>query len=87
LRAHNQFVTFLLAGGPLNLILWTAILVALAFGGYRPSDRPIQQIALLFVWVLALSCLTEDTLETQAGVTFAGFFIGLLGRRSHSQLS
>ena len=43
-------------------------------------------MALLFVCVLALSCLTEDTLETQAGVTFAGFFIGLLGRRTHAQI-
>ncbi len=86
LRAHNQFVTFLIAGGPLNLILWAAILLTLAWRGVRPGDSSLPHMALLFVCVLALSCLTEDTLETQAGVTFAGFFIGLLGRRTHAQI-
>jgi hypothetical protein len=36
---------------------------------------------LLFTLIFFLSCWTEDTLETQAGVTWVGLFIGLFGRR------
>lgn len=81
LRAHNQYATYLVAGGPLNLILWLVLLVTLIPMAATRQGHPTSQ-AMLFLVVLALSCLTEDTLETQAGVTFAGFFIGLFGRRS-----
>lgn len=81
LRAHNQYVTFLVAGGPLNLILWLVLLGTLIPIQAMRSGHPTA-VAVLFLVVIALSCLTEDTLETQAGVTFAGLFIGLLGRRS-----
>ena len=80
LRAHNQYATFLVAGGPLNLILWLVVLGTLIPLAATRRGHPTTQ-AILFLVVLALSCLTEDTLETQAGVTFAGFFIGLFGRR------
>jgi hypothetical protein len=80
LRAHNQYVTFLVAGGPLNLILWLVLLGAIVPFRSRIPDYPTEAAALFLV-IIALSCLTEDTLETQAGVTFAGFFIGLFGRR------
>jgi hypothetical protein len=33
-------------------------------------------LAIGFSVVLILSYLTEDTLETQTGVSFAGFFLG-----------
>ena len=85
LRAHNQYVTFLVAGGPLNLILWLVLLGALVPLNARRAHHPTSA-AVLFLVVIALSCLTEDTLETQAGVTFAGFFIGLLGRRQSPQV-
>lgn len=81
LRAHNQYVTYLVAGGPLNLILWLVLLGTLVPLAATRQGHPTRQ-AVLFLVVLALSCLTEDTLETQAGVTFAGFFIGLFGRRN-----
>ena len=77
LRAHNQYVSFFLAGGPLAVLLWGAVLVLSGRG--VPADYRVA--AWLFLGVLALSCLTEDTLETQAGVTFAGLFLGLFGRR------
>ena len=77
LRAHNQYVSFFLAGGPLAFLLWVAVLV-LSARGVPVRDRVAVS---LFLAVLALSCLTEDTLESQAGVTFAGLFLGLFGRR------
>ena len=64
----------------MNLILWLVLLGALVPLNARRAHHPTSA-AVLFLVVIALSCLTEDTLETQAGVTFAGFFIGLLGRR------
>ena len=79
LRAHNQYVTFLISGGPIALILWLAVLFSFYFS-LQPFSR--RGPALLFLLILSLSCLTEDTLETQAGVTFAGFFIGLFGRKT-----
>lgn len=85
LRAHNQYITFLVAGGPMNLILWLVLLAALIPLNSRRSDHPTSA-AVVFLVVIALSCLTEDTLETQAGVTFAGFFIGLFGRRQPPQV-
>lgn len=58
-RPHNQYATLLLSLGWLGLglfiwMLWQAWL--------HPPTRP-------GVLLLALSCLTEDTMETQAGVT------------------
>lgn len=78
LRAHNQFVSFGLAGGPISVVLWCAVL----FLSARGLPARMQVPAWLFLAVLTLSCLTEDTLETQAGVTFAGLFLGLFGQRS-----
>lgn len=60
-RPHNQYITFVLSLGALGLglLLW-----ALWSAWTYPQARP-------GVLLLAISCLTEDTLETQAGVTLA----------------
>lgn len=85
LRAHNQYLTFLIAAGPLGFVIWLVILYAVLPAATRKNadgrTAECRRAAVLCVAVLALSCLTEDTLETQAGVTFAGFFVGLFGRR------
>ncbi len=82
LRPHNQYITFLISGGPLSMLLWMAILVALvSVSGSAFPTYPIR-VACLAGFILALSCMTEDTLETQAGVTLAGFLIGLIGKRT-----
>lgn len=77
LRAHNQYVSFLLAGGPISLVLWIAVMWISAWN--VPTEHRLE--AWLFLAILAASCCTEDTLETQAGVTFAGLFLGLFGLR------
>lgn len=84
LRPHNQYISFLIAGGPMTLILWVAMLIA--FVAVRPESYPNypRQIAVLGCLIIALSCMTEDTLETQAGVTFVGFLLGLIGAREPS---
>ena len=58
-RPHNQFLTLLLSLGVVGLAIWCWALVST--WPCHPS-RPA-------VLLLALSCLAEDTLETQAGVT------------------
>ena len=70
-RPHNQFLTLVLSLGLVGVSLW---LYALYSGWSHAPARP----AILLV---TLSCLTEDTIETQAGVTLVivalawGYFI------------
>jgi len=60
-RPHNQYITLALALGAIGLGLFLWAMVSMwAQASCRPG-----------VLLLALSCLTEDTLETQAGVTLA----------------
>ena len=66
-RPHNQWLTLWLALGPLGCVLFGVSMVA-AFR--RPWG-------LLGVWILTLSALFEDTLETQAGVTLALWVLAL----------
>lgn len=81
LRAHNQFLSFALAGGPVGAMLFVGVFLALVAMSRRQESEWMATATLLFVLIFFLSCWTEDTLETQAGVTWAGFFTGLLGRR------
>ncbi len=71
-RTHNQYLAWWIAGGLLALILWVLVLV---FSWKR--DLNWLAIGRLSWWIVVLSCLAEDTLETQAGVTFAVFSIVL----------
>lgn len=73
LRAHNQYLTFWVAFGLPGLILLLASI-------FIPLGVPVTERGFLFTsfcLVTALSYLTEDTLETQAGVTFVAFFAAL----------
>ncbi|MGB1075512.1 MAG: O-antigen ligase family protein [Flavobacteriales bacterium] len=81
LRAHNQFLSFALAGGPVGVMLFFSLFFAMIAVSRRQHEGLWTTMTLLFVLVFFLSCWSEDTLETQAGVTWAGLFIGLLGRR------
>lgn len=70
LRAHNQLLTFAVSFGVLGL-LW--FLFSLVYP-LLSTPKNVDYIYLIFVAIAALSMLTEDTLETQAGVTFFTFF-------------
>ena len=69
LRAHNQYLTLWISAGILGLI-------ALLFWLYQifsaASWMPNARAALCII--VTLSFLTEDTLETTAGVVFVSFF-------------
>lgn len=66
-RPHNQWLTLWLALGPLGCLLLVASMVAAV---RQPWGLP-------GVFILTLSALFEDTLETQAGVTLALWVLAL----------
>lgn len=74
LRAHNQFITFALTFGLGGLLLFLYVLFY-PFFCYKLYKRPL--FLAFFIIVLA-SFITEDTLESQAGVTLFVFFYCLL---------
>jgi len=75
-KPHNQFLTFLVMLGPAALILFIFILVALWRLATNRTD--LTNTSRAFIIILAISCFSEDTTGTQAGITFTSFFIGLL---------
>ena len=74
LRAHNQFLTFFASFGLLGFLYFIGLFV-LAF-----AKRGSNYLALAFYTIAFLSCLVEDTLETQAGVTLFAFFFALFSK-------
>jgi hypothetical protein len=69
LRAHNQYLTqWLTFGVPGLVVLLGALFMAWRNGQWR------QPLWSSFLLIAALSFLTEDTLESQAGVTFFAVF-------------
>lgn len=71
-RAHNQYLSIWVAFGIIGLILF---LLSLAMPLIMQEGR--SDIYLAFWLIACLSFLTEDTLESQAGVTFFAFFNSL----------
>lgn len=73
LLCHNQFLTFLVSFGITGTIIVVASLLYLFF-----SRRLYKRfLPLLFFLLIFFSMLSEDTLETHAGVTFFAFFSSL----------
>jgi len=74
LRAHNQLLTFLVAFGFVGFILAAiSMFYPIHFISWK---RNLVLVAFLFI--VFLSMINEDTLETQAGVTFYILFYTLL---------
>ncbi len=74
LRAHNQFLTIALTFGMLGFLLFFASVVMPFF-----TLKSANSFLYLGFFIIAMgSMLNEDTLETQAGVTFYAFFNAFL---------
>lgn len=78
-RAHNEYLTLAISFGVFGL-LWCL------FGWWWPAHAlGAWRHPLFIAWavVFGISCLTDDTIETQAGATFLGLYYALLvfGRR------
>lgn len=74
LRAHNQLLTFMVSLGMIGFIwilsTWIYPIINLQ------SGKSLYYISFFIIFLL--SCLNEDTLETQAGLSFYCFFTSLL---------
>lgn len=69
LRAHNQYLSMAVAFGWPGLAYFAIMLVACFFIAFGRGDW----FYLTFLIIAAVSFINEDTLETQAGVTFFAF--------------
>lgn len=77
-RAHNQFLTVWIAAGIVGLlvfVIWWGL-------QFRMAWKSSNWLWLGFVTIALSSFLTEDTLETQVGAVFIGFFFGLFSNLS-----
>jgi hypothetical protein len=72
-RAHNQYLTMMVAFGVFGLAYFLFWLFAPA---YLKKEK-LHPIYFAFLFILLISMLFEDTLETQAGLSFAVFFSSL----------
>jgi len=73
-RAHNQFLTFWVSFGVIGFLL----LLLLSWQMLTNSIKNRNVLGLCFALIAIASFIPEDTLETQQGVTFIAFFLGLL---------
>jgi hypothetical protein len=73
LRAHNQFLTFLLTYGIIGFVL---ILVGILYPVFLERKWK-DYFMVMFLLVAFFSMLNEDTLETHTGVSFFAFFYAL----------
>jgi hypothetical protein len=70
LRSHNQYLSITVAFGVLGLI-W--FLITLIYPMLL-LNKTYDYLYVTFFFIAIVSFFTEDTLETQAGVTFFAFF-------------
>jgi O-antigen ligase len=84
LRAHNQYLTFVLSFG----VVGSALVFMLFILGLYNERKQIDFFFLSFLLISLLSMLSEDTLETQAGATFFATFLAvlLLGKDQKKEL-
>lgn len=78
-RSHNQFLTIWVAGGILAFVLFVGILLVPLFENKHKD---------YFFWIvliaLYVSCLFQDIIETQAGVTLFALFYAVAIYRERS---
>lgn len=72
-RAHNQYVTFVIAFGIIGFML---VMFSIFYPPIRLHRFKNFYFTVFFI-IAILSMLNEDTLETQAGSTFFAFFYSL----------
>ena len=76
LRTHNQYITLGIAFGVSGILLLMAVLFYPLINDYKAAGFIFSS----FILIAAISMLSEDTLETQAGITFFAFLYCLFWR-------
>ena len=74
LRSHNQYLAITVAFGVVGLIWFLSSMLYPLFA----DKKNINYLYIVFLLIMMLSMLTEDTLETQIGVTLFAFFNSFL---------
>lgn len=74
-RPHNEYLSICVSMGFIGLACFIALLLFPVFYRYAWRSR---LLFMCFWLILITSMLTEDTIETQAGVTFVAFFASVL---------
>jgi len=77
LEAHNTFLTFFITFGIIGLLYFLYFLYSGVFQLYASNNI----IGLLFLLIMISSFMTEDTLETQMGITIFSFLFSVLSIR------
>ncbi len=84
MRTHNQFMTFWLTFGILGFAVF---MFCLLYPAIKSGAFSQNYLYILFFIISCFSMFFEDTLETQAGVTFFALFNALLLFQTNSQNS
>lgn len=71
-RTHNQFFAFAISFGLIGFLI---VMIALFFPVLKLWHKDFA--FMIFIIIILLSFLNEDTLETQTGVTFFAFFYSI----------
>lgn len=72
-RAHNQFLTFWITFGIVGFIVFTGFWLWYLWKNIQSGNL----IGIGFTLIAIASFLSEDTLETQQGITYISLFLGL----------
>ncbi len=73
-RAHNQYLSIMIAFGAVGLALFFVVLLY----PWCSSKTRRSYLYTIFLCIMLLSMLPEDTLETQAGASMFAFFLSVL---------
>jgi len=72
--SHNQYLTVWIASGLIGLVMFLVGLLFPFFYEWKGSCS----LCFIFLTIILLSMLTEDTFETHIGISFAALFYSLL---------
>ena len=72
-KAHNQYLSITVGFGVIGLLLFLFVLLY----PYLASKENRTMLYTLFMVIILISMLPEDTIESQAGVSFYAFFNSL----------
>ena len=73
-RAHNQFMTFWISFGILGFVIFTGFWLWFLWRNIKLQNL----IGICFTLIAIGSFLSEDTIETQQGVTYIALFMGII---------
>lgn len=81
-NSHNQYLSFLLIGGPILLFLFLYFFV----NNIKLAILSNNKIFVLLLLFYSIVMLTENILERESGVIFFSFFLSLFGFKNYQKL-